>query len=324
METILSNAGLLGGVGSMYQPNKFAVGFEWDGKWGHEVQNIPYGIAGRTVAGWTNLCAMVYDQYKVNYHVEGGNDHSETFTAKDLPKGLWSAPAKEGYTFDGWYQKAADIGNPNKKTGNIDILKKWELYGKYTANVAAAKTYTITYTDGVDGEDIFADQVTRDIAEGTATPAFNGTPARDGYVFKGWSPAVAETVTENATYAAQWEKKAVTYTVTYKDGANGKVFTDKVFSDLKAGDKTPDFGKVPARRGYRFAGWDKKVADTVTGNAVYTATWKARCHAYHHCDKLLQTGQTNWPIPVMAILGIALIGTGVALIEEKKWGKNRI
>ena len=68
-------------------------------------------------------------------------------------------------------------------------------------------TYTVTYTDGVDDEVIFEDQVTTDLSDGDATPAFNGTPARDGYTFKGWSPAIAETVTDNVTYTAQWEKK---------------------------------------------------------------------------------------------------------------------
>ena len=67
-------------------------------------------------------------------------------------------------------------------------------------------TYTVRYTDGVDGEEVFADQVNSGLRYGAATPAFNGTPSREGYVFLGWSPAVAETVTGNVTYVAQWEK----------------------------------------------------------------------------------------------------------------------
>ena len=66
--------------------------------------------------------------------------------------------------------------------------------------------YTVTYTDGVDGEEIFMDQVTGNLKFGDQTPAFNGTPTRDGYKFTGWTPKVAETVTGNATYTAQWEK----------------------------------------------------------------------------------------------------------------------
>ena len=64
-----------------------------------------------------------------------------------------------------------------------------------------AEKYAVTYTDGVDGEEIFKDQVYT-VEFGKATPAFNGTPARDGYTFAGWKPAVAATVTGNAIYDA--------------------------------------------------------------------------------------------------------------------------
>ena len=64
--------------------------------------------------------------------------------------------------------------------------------------------FTVTYTDGVENEEIFADQVYTGLLSGTKTPAFDGTPKRDGYVFKGWNPAVADTVTANATYTAVW------------------------------------------------------------------------------------------------------------------------
>ncbi len=66
--------------------------------------------------------------------------------------------------------------------------------------------YTVTYTDGVDDEEVFADQVYSNLLTGTTTPAFNGTPKRDGYEFKGWNPVVAEKVTGNVTYVATWEK----------------------------------------------------------------------------------------------------------------------
>ena len=70
----------------------------------------------------------------------------------------------------------------------------------------------MTYTDGVNGE-AFADQAYTAKYE-DATPAFEGTPARKGFVFDGWTPEVAETVTDNATYTAQWkpvqpDKKAI-------------------------------------------------------------------------------------------------------------------
>ena len=67
-------------------------------------------------------------------------------------------------------------------------------------------TYTVTYTDGVEDEEVFADDVHGNLLSGVATPAFEGTPTREGYVFKGWKPAVAEKVTGDVTYVAVWEK----------------------------------------------------------------------------------------------------------------------
>ena len=79
--------------------------------------------------------------------------------------------------------------------------------------VTPSDKYTVTYTDGVEGEEIFKDQ-TYTVESGTATPAFNGTPARKGYTFTGWKPAVAAKVTDNATYEATWKSNTATTTTT--------------------------------------------------------------------------------------------------------------
>ena len=68
-----------------------------------------------------------------------------------------------------------------------------------------ATTYTVTYKDGVGGK-VFADQSYSDLSYGDATPLFQGSLARKGYVFAGWTPAVSGTVTGNATYVATWRK----------------------------------------------------------------------------------------------------------------------
>ena len=100
-------------------------------------------------------------------------------------------------------------------------LSKWQFRGSeapiyiditHTAPTPEVKEFTVTYTDGVENEEVFADQVYT-VKEGDATPAFDGTPAREGYVFLGWEPEVAETVTGDATYVATWELE--TYTITY-------------------------------------------------------------------------------------------------------------
>ena len=87
----------------------------------------------------------------------------------------------------------------------------WQL--KEQGRVPVTEVYTVTYTDGVENEEVFADQVYSDLRKDSTTPAFNGTPTRTGYTFAGWEPKVAETVTQTVIYVAMWtpvEPKAPT------------------------------------------------------------------------------------------------------------------
>ena len=130
--------------------------------------------------------------------------------------------------------------------------------------------YTVTYSDGANGT-VFADQ-SYTVRLGKATPAFDGTPEREGYVFKGWAPTVAETVTGNVTYVAQWN---ALYTVTYTDGVDGEELFADQSTTVEAGSKTPAFPRTPERAGYTFSGWAPEVAETVTKDVTYTAQWTA-------------------------------------------------
>lgn len=91
---------------------------------------------------------------------------------------------------------------------------------------APSEKYTVTYTDGADNEEIFKDQ-TYTVESGKATPAFNGTPARKGYTFVGWKPAVAATVTGNATYEATWKSNTTTTTPSDNKPSTGETTSPK-------------------------------------------------------------------------------------------------
>lgn len=237
--------------------------------------NPPAGLKEKTVNGWTNLKCMVYDKYQVVYFQseeawrDFQNDHSKTegrlysttaLFGSTLPTADAPTPTRTGYTFKFWSRE----GQNGDVTGQT--VNGWtNLYAVWEKN-----TYTVTYTDGVNGE-AFADQAYTAKYE-DATPTFEGTPTRAGYKFLGWEPTVAETVTENVTYVAQWEKL---YTVTYTDGVDGKAFKDDVHSDLEKDTPTPAFsGGTPTRKGFVFDGWNPEVAETVTEDVTYTAQWK--------------------------------------------------
>ncbi len=172
---------------------------------------------------------------------------------------------------------------------------------------------TVTYTDGVKGEEVFEDVVYNDIPYGTNTPAF-GTkdPTRKGYKFLGWEPVVADTVTENATYVAQWEKL---YTVTYTDGAKGKAFKDQVYSDLEAGTDTPKFDGKPTRKGYTFTGWSPKVTDTVTKDVTYVAQWKS---VKNGKDNIPKTGDSEIVMVLGSVLLFSFCGAAAVSVYDRK------
>lgn len=86
------------------------------------------------------------------------------------------------------------------------------------------------------------------------------------------------------------------YTVTYTDGVDGKVFKDKVISDLVVGTRTPEFGGTPTRAGYTFTGWSPAVEEKVTKNITYNATWVKNmvpinaAPVIHATDKTIEVG----------------------------------
>ena len=117
----------------------------------------------------------------------------------------------------------------------------WQL--KTQGRVHVTEVYTVTYTDGVENEEVFADQVYSDLRKDSATPAFNGTPTRTGYTFAGWEPEVAETVTETVTYAAKWTPVEPTHDDIFK-ALNGLVTVTCINRFWKDGNKNMDCGQV--------------------------------------------------------------------------------
>ena len=117
----------------------------------------------------------------------------------------------------------------------------WQL--KEQGRVHVTEVYTVTYTDGVENEEVFADQVYSDLRKDSTTPAFNGTPTRTGYTFAGWEPEVAETVTETVTYAAKWTPVEPTHDDIFK-ALNGLVTVTCINRFWKDGNKNMDCGQV--------------------------------------------------------------------------------
>ena len=99
----------------------------------------------------------------------------------------------------------------------------------------------------------------------------NGTPVSDKY-------NISDSSLE---FVGNWSSEdEPSYTVTYNLSGGTSTSTQLVFTGLFSGDKTPTI-KTPTRAGYTFTGWSPKVAETVTGNAIYTAQWTRNYVPYY-------------------------------------------
>lgn len=172
---------------------------------------------------------------------------------------------KSDFEFNVWtMNKVTDENEDEAKTAVTpkDVTVKAGSKTTFFAHFKSIPTtYTVTYTDGVDGEEIFADKVNRDLHYKDPTPNFGSDPTRDGYTFAGWEPTVADQVTGNATYTAKWTANDAKITFVTNGGS---AVADK---DGKTG-ATIDPRTMPStsKSGYTFAGWFGN--KELTGDAV--------------------------------------------------------
>ena len=223
------------------------------------------------------------NKYTVTFNSYGG---TPVPPAQEVEYGLTAtepatAPTKTGYTFDGWYLGDEKYDFSDAVEQNITLYANWK-----------KNIYTVTYTDGVDGEEVFADQVYENLLSGIDTPAFNGTPTRDGYRFTGWEPEVSDTVTGNVTYAAQWTPRTdLSYTVHYylknttKQVADDKTVNGQTFN----ADVTEKAIRIS---GYRVYGDSVKsiTIGTGTNEIIFYYTRASRPSASSTSKPTLNTG----------------------------------
>ena len=277
-QTVVTTDGVTNGTATfdidlIYQFSRLnsSIGWTYASNWGGRTLHF---TIKQTVAYTVTYTDGVEDE-----EVFADEVHENLSSGVATPAFSGGTPTRTGYVFKGWNPEVAAT-----VTGNATYVATWgEDKNNNGIDDNEETKYTVTYTDGVDGEEVFADQVYGNLLSGVATPAFEGTPTREGYVFKGWNPAVAEKVTGDATYAATWgedknnngidDNEETKYTVTYTDGVDGEVFADQVYENLLSGVATPAFEGTPTREGYVFKGWKPAVAEKVTGDVTYVATW---------------------------------------------------
>lgn len=105
-------------------------------------------------------------------------------------------PEKAGSAFQEWTLDGETYDFSTPVTADVTLVAFWRF------------VWDVTYVDGCGGE-AFKDVAYSGILDGDATPSFDSggkEPTRPGYLFAGWDPEVAKTVTANATYTAKWDE----------------------------------------------------------------------------------------------------------------------
>lgn len=152
------------------------------------------------------------NHYSITYKnledgVNEGNPEEYTVESPDI---TLKEPRRVGYRFLGWIEEGAEgasLFSARLRAEDVDPDIPAGSVGPrvFVAQWAKVDPFTVTYIDGAEGE-AFEKQEYSACELWSATPAFEGEPTRPGYTFDHWEPEVAEIVTGNAVYTAQWTK----------------------------------------------------------------------------------------------------------------------
>ena len=204
--------------------------------------------------------AQVQASYKIRYVDQDTNNVLKIAASGTDDPGVWidhSAPKK----LDGGYEIVGDTDRTFKLE---QIDNTFDIYYRRPYG------YTVEYYyDDVKDED--ATVIGERQMCGTKINTYTQKP-KDGYELDRVENFPLTIQADESKNVIKVYYKKIGYTVTYEPGEHGTFKTQK--HDAKHGDPTPAFdGETTGKPGWTFDGWEPEVADTVTGNATYTAVF---------------------------------------------------
>ena len=206
--------------------------------------------------------------YKVEYYYQKNGSYSDTTDRSVTRSGTTGStvevtdadkkPAETGYVYD------FTAGNVLKGTITGDGTLVLKVYFK--------QQFTVIYKPGSQGT--FAEQKKEHLSYGADTPRFYWWPSgKAGYSFDGWTPEVAEKVTDNAEYVAKWKAKTDTpYTVEYYYQKAGEYSWKEDYKTVRRGTTDTEAevtyaDKSPTKAGYVFDSTARNVlSGTIQGD----------------------------------------------------------
>ncbi|MGN0452079.1 MAG: InlB B-repeat-containing protein [Acutalibacteraceae bacterium] len=228
--------------------------------------------------------------YNAAYNTNGGKSYhaetDETITA--------TATAKDGFTFEGWYDASGKLVTTNS---TYTYTETKESVNTYYARFSGSVTQT--YIRQVKNGDTFEDTTDDKIGtlgrytytDAVGSPISSTATAGSGYKFVGWydsdgnkvadnmlindGATISYTTTGDATYYARFEKAYTVKFVAQTKQNNGSFKTDTVGGKVSVASVTDVEGtaassKATANANYKFLGWYDKNGNQLSTNATYS------------------------------------------------------
>ena len=228
--------------------------------------------------------------YNAAYNANGGKSYhaetDETVTA--------TATAKDGFTFEGWYNAKGTLVTTKKEFSYVETKEGVNTYyARFSGSVT--QTYIRQVKNGDTWEDTEDDKIGTlgryTYTDAAGMPISSTAKAGSGYKFVGWydstgnkvannmlingGATISYTTTGNATYYARFETAYTVKFAAQTKQANGSFKTDNVGGKVSVAsvadvDGAAASSKATANSGYKFLGWYDKDGNQLSTNATYS------------------------------------------------------
>ena len=230
--------------------------------------------------------------YNAAYNANGG----KSYHAETDEKVTATATAKDGFTFEGWYDASGKLVTTNTTYTYVETKESVNTYSaRFSGSVT--QTYIRQVKNGDTWENTTDDKIGTlgryKYVDAPGMPISSTATAGTGYKFVGWydsdgkkvadnmltnnGATISYTTTGNATYYARFE---TAYTVNFAaqtKQADGSFKTNTVGGKVSVASVTDVDGitassTATANSGYKFLGWYDKDGNQLSTDATYSAT----------------------------------------------------
>ena len=246
--------------------------------------------------GGTVEITSVTDKSNANYNASYGDNGGKSYYAETDETITATATAKDGFTFEGWYDASGKLITTNTTYSYTETKESVNTYyARFSGSVT--QTYIRQVKNGDTWENTTDDKIGTlgryTYTDAVGTPISSTATAGSGYKFVGWydstgnkvaddmlinnGATISYTTTGDATYYARF---VTTYTVNFAaqtKQADGSFKTDTVGGTVSVASVTDLEGTAAsstatANSGYKFLGWYDKDGNQLSTNATYSTT----------------------------------------------------